>query len=280
MFCMKCGATNPDSGRFCAACGAPLVGQTTLPGAALPIGAALSVPGIGPGYAAPTQTDGKAIASLICGICFFIFPAAVAAIILGHLSLSEIKRDAGRLTGRGMATAGLVLGYAGVLFIPFILIVAAIAIPNLLLVRTAANEASAAASLRTIASAAFIYSTKYSNGYPPSLVAIDGTADGAASCDHAQLLDSELASGRRRGYVFTYTPVPNGEIEARTLSAQAKANGCTVPGAESFTITAEPLRRGTTGTKSFFVDQTGVIRVEENGTAGADSPVLGGSERF
>ena len=84
MFCMRCGATNPDDGRFCLSCGAPLQGQ------AMP-------PGVAPTYIGPAETDGKAIASLICGILFFIFPAAVAAIILGHLSLSGINRSAGRL---------------------------------------------------------------------------------------------------------------------------------------------------------------------------------------
>ena len=52
--------------------------------------------------------------------------------------------------GDGMAIAGLVLGYIGFAAIPFILIIAAIAIPNLLRARMAANEASAVGSLRTI----------------------------------------------------------------------------------------------------------------------------------
>jgi hypothetical protein len=179
-----------------------------------------------------------------------------------------------------MAVVGLVLGYSGVLFIPFILIIAAIAIPNLIRARAVANEASAAASLRTIASAAFMYSSQYSNGYPPSLLAMDGVETGTAGCDHAQLIDSVLAAGQKHGYVFTYTPVPDGQTEDRPLSEQAKANGCTVAGAGAFAITADPVRRGTSGRKSFFVDQTAVIRVEENGTASADSPMLGGSQHF
>src|SRR5437879_12596996 len=90
-----------------------------------------------------------AIASLICCILFFFLPSAIVAIIMGHLSLSDIRRSAGRLGGRGMAIAGLVLGYTGLAIIP-VLIIAAIAIPNLLRARMAANEASAVGSLRTI----------------------------------------------------------------------------------------------------------------------------------
>jgi hypothetical protein len=44
----------------------------------------------------------------------FAFPLSILAIIFGHLSLSEIRKSAGRLKGEGMAIAGLVLGYVGV----------------------------------------------------------------------------------------------------------------------------------------------------------------------
>jgi hypothetical protein len=94
------------------------------------------------------ETSGKAIGSLVCGILFFFLPAAIAAVVLGHLSLSEIRQSAGRTAGRSMAIAGLVLGYLGLSFVP-LLIIAAIAIPNLLRAKMAANEASAVALLRT-----------------------------------------------------------------------------------------------------------------------------------
>lgn len=280
MFCSKCGVNNPDSGRFCVGCGAPLPGQEGVPATA-PSSMAPPIPGLAPPYAGPSETSGKAIASLIFGILFLIFPAAVAAIILGHLSLSDINKSAGRLTGRGIATTGLVLGYFGVLgLIPFILIIAAIAIPNLIRARVAANEASAQASLRVIDTAAAIYSSEYSNGYPPSLAAMDGDGTSAASCDHAHLIDAVLASGHKSGYAFTYTPMPEAENQQRPVSEKAAANGCTVAGADSFTITADPVTRGTTGFRSFFVDQTGVIRAEQNGPASADSPEIGDSQRF
>ncbi len=144
MFCALCAADNPNDGRFCTKCGAVLQGQRDMPPPGLGFEAS-AMP-----YSGPTETSGKAIGSLICGFLFFVFPAAIVAIVLGHLSLSDIRKSGGRLTGHGMATTGLVLGYLGVAFIPFILIVAAIAIPNMLRAKIAAKEASAVGSVRAI----------------------------------------------------------------------------------------------------------------------------------
>ena len=272
MFCSKCGATNPENVRSCAACGAPLRTQTGPPSTTAPSAAAPATLGLALPYAQPTETSGKAIASLICGICFWIFPAAVAAIILGHLSISEINRAAGRLKGRGMAITGLVLGYGGILFIPFILIIAAIAIPNLIRARMAANEVSAAASLRQIDTAAMQYHAHY-RAYPPSLTALDGADSSGASCEHAQLIDQGLARGTKQGYVFEY--VPTG-----TPVAWAGTNGesCMTAGSTTYHVTAVPLTVGTTGRRAFYMDQTGVIRYELGRIATADSPMLGGAQ--
>ena len=165
-----------------------------------------------------------------------------------------------------MAIAGLVMGYAGLFFIPFILIIAAIAIPNLLRARQAANESVAIGSLRTIDVAAVTYSATYSNGFPPSLAAMDGVGNGSPTCDDPQLIDLALAYGRRDGYEFAYVP-----LGMQILGDDAKAHGCSVPGSSSFEAHADPLTRGTTGQRSFYTDQTGVIRFEMNGPATADS---------
>ncbi len=282
MLCPRCGETNAYGVKFCVQCGAPLSGgpwssdraASDTPSAASGSVLGLSQPRVlqplpGPPPIGPAENSGKAIASLICGLFTWIFPAAVAAIILGHVSLSEIGRSAGRLKGRGMAIAGLVLGYAGLFFIPFILIIAAIAIPNLLRARQAANEASAIGSLRTIDIAAINYSSTYSNGFPPSLAAMDGAGNGSPTCNDSQLIDSALASGLRNGYEFTYVP-----LGAQILGADAKARGCTIPGSSSFEAHADPITRGTTGQRSFYTDQTGVIRSETNGPATADSTLV------
>jgi type IV pilus assembly protein PilA len=264
MICSLCAAENPIDGRYCSKRGALLQGQPGLP----PQPGHDATPAAP--YTGPKETSGKAIGSLICGLIFFFFPSSVGAIILGHLALSDIRHSAGRLTGRGMAIGGLVMGYAGVSLIP-ILIIAAIAIPNLLLSRIAANEASAVGSLRMIVTAAYRYRDSYSNGYPPSLSAMGGSGP---SCDHAASIASELASGRRNGYVFTYVAVP-AEYNSRTpQSPQAVAAGCTVRGGTSFTISADPITRGTTGQRSFYSDRTGVLHFSVKGPATAASPIM------
>jgi len=63
--------------------------------------------------AAP-QNSNKAVASLVCGVLFLCAPASIAAVVLGHLALSDIKRTANRMAGKGMAIAGLVMGYLGI----------------------------------------------------------------------------------------------------------------------------------------------------------------------
>lgn len=63
---------------------------------------------------APAQTSTLAIVSLISGIVsWFLLPfiGAIAAIITGHMAKREIRDSHGGLTGEGMATIGLVLGY-------------------------------------------------------------------------------------------------------------------------------------------------------------------------
>src|SRR4249919_2501710 len=90
--------------------------------------------------------------------------------------------------------------------VAIILIIAAIAIPNLLRSRMAANEASAVGSLRTMNTAAVTYSSTYGNSFPPTLAAMGtATPPGAnATCDEAQLVDNVLTAGTKSGYAFTY----------------------------------------------------------------------------
>src|SRR6266852_2117927 len=85
-----------------------------------------------PAWSGPQEKSGKATASLVCGILLCLSPfSSAAAVVLGHLALSDIKNSAGRMAGQGVAVAGLVLGYVGlVFFVPMVLIIAAIAIPN------------------------------------------------------------------------------------------------------------------------------------------------------
>ena len=139
-FCAGCGNSVSAGEKFCRVCGKEIPASAVITPAAV-----------------PAETSGKAIVSLVCGLFLFAFPLSILAIFFGHISLSEIRKSAGRLTGEGMAIAGLVLGYAGVAVIP-ILIIAAIAIPNLLRARIAANESSAVAVVRRLVAAEAVYS--------------------------------------------------------------------------------------------------------------------------
>jgi hypothetical protein len=190
------------------------------------------------------------------------------------MSLSEIRKSAGRIGGRGLATTGLVLGYLGLLIIP-VMIVAGMAIYSMSHERVPGNEASAVYTLRSINTAATVYATRFENGFPSSLEALGGGAHGDATCNHAALLDAVVISGRKHGYIFTYTPqYPHGAT-APVISPKAAAKGCTAGGASGYTVTADPIQRGTTGMRSFFIDQTGVIRWSaEEKSANADSPPL------
>src|SRR5882724_3958753 len=168
--CPFCGREIADNAAVCNWCHANLAG---------------TVPQMGAPYTGPQGTNGLAIGSLICGILFFIFPSALVAIILGHISRSQIRRSQGRQTGSGMALAGLILGYLGISFIP-ILIIAAIAIPNLLRAKMAANEASAVGALRTYNTAMVVYATQCpKNGYPQIA---ENLGMGGGDCEHANLM--------------------------------------------------------------------------------------------
>ena len=68
-----------------------------------------------PAFQQPTETSSLAILSLVTGIgAWVILPVigAIIAIVTGHLARREVRNSLGRLTGNGLATAGLVLGYS------------------------------------------------------------------------------------------------------------------------------------------------------------------------
>ena len=139
-----------------------------------------------------------------------------------------------------------------------ILIVASIAVPSFLRARMIANEASAAAGIRSITDAATVYSTTYGNGYPPSLVALSGA--GPASCDLSDLADPIIAAAphQKSGYTYAYI--------GQTVNPAA-ATGCAAPGYGGYLITAAPNTIGSTGQRSFCSDTPGVIHADPTGTA-------------
>jgi type IV pilus assembly protein PilA len=98
--------------------------------------------------------------------------------------------------------------------VAIILIVAAIAIPNLIRARISANESSAVSSVRTIMTAEAAYATTYADiGYAAALSNLAGSPPCTPSSTNACLIDSILASGVKAGYTFNAvggTPSPLG----------------------------------------------------------------------
>ena len=106
------------------------------------------------GNAPQPKTPALAIWSLVLGIlslmCFSIF-AAIPGVICGHMAYSRIKRSTGTLTGEGLAIAGLITGYIGiVLAVMIIPLMLGIAIPNFVRARDMAQTNVCINNLRQI----------------------------------------------------------------------------------------------------------------------------------
>jgi uncharacterized protein DUF4190 len=68
-----------------------------------------------PGSVSTTQTSGLAVAALVTGLFFWCCAIpGIVAIVLGHLALEQIDDSGGVKRGRGMAVAGIVLGWVGI----------------------------------------------------------------------------------------------------------------------------------------------------------------------
>jgi hypothetical protein len=133
------------------------------------------------------------------------------------------------LKGDGMALAGLITGYVGLAFVPFVLIIASITIPSLLRSRQVANEAAAVANLRSIHSAEEQFKasgTRY--GDLRELIT-------AGYLDDSFLRD-------KSGYTFSVTVLLT-----------------------EYTATALPASTNT-GRYGYFIDPNGVVRYSETAT--------------
>ena len=109
--CPECGREVSDAAAACPGCGYPLAGAA---------------------YQAEVVrcvTSGKAVASLVCslvglGFCFFV--GQILGIVFGYQARREIRESGGALTGEGMATAGIIVGWVGlaidILFVGFSLL--------------------------------------------------------------------------------------------------------------------------------------------------------------
>jgi type IV pilus assembly protein PilA len=251
--CAGCGLVGWADGEACKRCGRPLTLNQHAPGGAPPppppprdYGAGYNYAPAQDYYGAPAKKRvGHAVASLVIGILgFFSFGifliGSLVGMTLGIVALKKEGSEPSVYGGRGLAIAGIVVNILALCMIVPLGIIAAIAIPNLLAARRAANEASAISILRTIHSAESTYAATTGNGSYGSLPQLVSVG----------LMDDKLSSGRVNGYFFTITASGN-----------------------DFEVTAMPLTR--TGSRSFYVSSPGVIRVAPAGRlAGASDPPL------
>ncbi len=121
------------------------------------------------------------------------------------------------------------------------------------------DQASAVGCLRTINTSETAYAGTYKAGYSPTLAALSVPATGTDyNASAAGLIDESLGSGKRNGYVFTYTP---GKPDAKGHIT-------------NYTVSVRPIK-WEKGVQSFFTDQTGVIRgTRENRAPTAKDPAL------
>jgi len=135
--------------------------------------------------------------------------------------------------------------------VAIILIIAAIAIPNLLRARMAANESSAVASIRTINTGEVTYNSTYPTvGFAAALTNLGPSAANpcAPTSTTGCLIDSVLASGTKSGYTFV-------------------ATGAGGPPATKYFATGVPVTANQTGIRSFCSYEDAVVRVQAAGGA-------------
>ena len=130
--------------------------------------------------------------------------------------------------------------------VAIILIIAAIAIPNLLRARMSANEASAVGSVRSINNAEASYNAVYTNvGFSTSLTALGGTAPCTPSSNSGCFIDSVLSNGTNSGYSF-----------AVQVGSTPPASGLNL----SYSAVATPQALDITGSRYFCSFEDFVVR--------------------
>jgi len=234
LFCLGCGNSLTESDRFCPVCGRDSQAGANVP----PVDPAVA-------FGLPPETSGKAIFSLICGILFIILPFSVVAVIFGHIALSEIRKNPARLTGRGLAITGIVLGYVGVVllvgFIGLMIYGVRQAEKEINTSAVVSKESSIVSSLRTVNMAEIAYGQAHHDaGFTCSLEDLAGSWG----------MNKELVSGKSHGYVF----------QLENCSA-AKPGGPI----SKYQLFVYSSRAGGAGAAAYCTDQSDVIRVLRKG---------------
>src|SRR5262249_55294297 len=148
--------------------------------------------------------------------------------------------------------------------VAIILIIAAIAVPNLLRARLAANDSAAASTIRTLNTAQVTYSTTYvSAGYAVTFTALgpNGTTCTAPTSTGACLIDNVISASAngpspKAGYNYFLT------------------NAVAGPPAADYTVSAGPFSMNSTGTSNYCSNPDAVVRYNKAATALAAAETL------
>lgn len=170
-------------------------------------------------------------------------------------SLSTRRTGRNQRKQRGFSLIELLIVVA------IILIIVAIAIPNLLRSRIAANEAAAVENLRTITTASVVYNSTWNNGYPPTLDTLGGLSSNPATCNQAILVDPIITTPpyQKTGYTMGYS----GQDGLFTPTPAA----CAAQGFLGYLVTAVPISTGVTGQRSFCSTEPAIIHFDITGSA-------------
>lgn len=206
------------------------------------------------------KREGLAMTSLVLGIVGFVtfgglIIGSLVGLVLGMVALNKASKRPSMYGGRGIAIAGIVVNSIALCFMVVFGVIMAIALPNLLAARRAANEAYAIRNLRTIADAEEEFQHGPGGGSFGTINELVGSG----------LLQPSMTREMRNGYRF----------QVRVRQA--------MPGVEmsSFEVVATPQRYDDvpngTGKRSFFVNEFGVIRAADKHGREADvnDPPLG-----
>jgi type IV pilus assembly protein PilA len=142
------------------------------------------------------------------------------------------------------------------------LIIGALAVPQLLKVKKTADETSAIQTMRTIASAEANYMVSYPSGYACPLSVLGGDPkSGAPTAQAAQLIDPSFAdSGAKSGYTFTVTCGSKVTINNQDIYS-------------SYAVIGVPQTVGKTGDRGFCSDENNIIKVDPDGGNNCTQPL-------
>jgi type II secretory pathway pseudopilin PulG len=247
--CPECGFVGWADAECCKKCGEPVTvnsenpaEQDLQPAYAYNYQQPAYASGYQNSYAAyqPEPSQRLAVTALVSGIVNFLFLGilvipTIVGLIISAVALKKINRDPYQYGGKSLAVGGLVMNLVSLMALVPILIIAAIAIPNLLASRRAANEGAAIVSLRKLHNAEMAhYEMQRKYGTLTDLM-------------QKELIAPDLADGERSGYRFAIEILND--------------RGDGWPG---FTVVAVPREYDSTGRRSFFVDHTGVVRAADS----------------